>query len=92
MTKSELIRALAKKHPHLFQKDTTALIDTILSEITDALSSGDRVELRGFGSFSVRERKPRQARNPKTNEVVNLPSRKVTYFRAGKELREKVDN
>lgn len=91
MTKSELIRRILSNHQNLFLKDATRLVDTILDEISGALERGDRVELRGFGSFSVRHRKPRMARNPKTNEVVPLGERSAPYFRAGKELRERIN-
>lgn len=91
MTKSELIRRILSNHQNLYLKDATRLVDTILDEISNALERGDRVELRGFGSFSVRHRKPRMARNPKTNEVVPLGERSAPYFRAGKELRERIN-
>lgn len=92
MTKSELIKLLTKKNTkNLFLKDVTLLVDTIFDEISVALSRGDRIELRGFGSFSIRRRKARTARNPKTNEVVQLGERHAVYFRAGKELRERLN-
>ncbi|NDF11235.1 MAG: integration host factor subunit beta [Proteobacteria bacterium] len=91
MTKSEIIRILTEKHRNLFLKDVTKLVETVFDEITAALARGDRVELRGFGSFSVRQRKARTARNPKTNEVVTLDERFSPYFRAGKELRERIN-
>jgi integration host factor subunit beta len=92
MTKSELIKQLSKKHDSLFLKDVTLLVDTVLEEIIVALARGDRVELRGFGSFSVRRRKARTARNPKTNEEVYLEERYAPYFRAGKELKERIND
>ena len=92
MTKSELIKLLTKKNnKNLFIKDITVLIETIFDEISVALAKGDRIELRGFGSFSVRHRKARQARNPKTNEIVSLGERYSVYFRSGKELRERIN-
>ncbi len=91
MTKSELIKRLNEKYANLYLKDITLLVDTIFEEVSETLSEGGRVELRGFGSFSIRERAPRKARNPKTGEVVKLGSRNSIYFRAGKELREKVN-
>jgi integration host factor subunit beta len=92
MTKSELIKNLTKTNDkNLYIKDVTILVDTIFDEITAAMSRGDRVELRGFGSFSVRHRKARTARNPKTNAVVQLAERSSVYFRAGKELRERIN-
>lgn len=91
MTKSELIKRLAKKHGNLYQKHIEKLVDIIFSDITHTLSAGGRVELRGFGAFSVRTRSSRKARNPKTSEVVELGERHVPYFRAGKELRERLN-
>lgn len=91
MTKSEIIRILTEKHRNLFLKDVTKLVETVFDEVTAALARGDRVELRGFGSFSVRQRKARTARNPKTNEIVTLGERFSPYFRAGKELRERIN-
>ena len=92
MTKSELIKLLTKKNnKNLFIKDITVLVETIFDEVSAALAKGDRIELRGFGSFSVRHRKARSARNPKTNEVVQLGERFSVYFRSGKELRERIN-
>lgn len=91
MTKSELIKRLLKNHANLTQKDISTIMDAILGEICDALVEGKRIELRGFGAFSVRKREPRQARNPKTNEAVKLGARATPYFRAGKEMRDRVN-
>jgi len=92
MTKSELIKNLTKSNEkNLYIKDVTLLVDTVFDEIIAAMVRQDRVELRGFGSFSVRRRKARMARNPKTNAVVRLPERHSVYFRAGKELRERIN-
>ena len=91
MTKSELIQRLNQKYPHLYQRDIEVLVNTILGEISEALSREDRVELRGFGAFSIRKREPRAARNPKNGEVVNIGERSAIYFRAGKELRERIN-
>ncbi len=91
MTKSELIKRLTKNRSNMLHKDISRIVDIVLQQIADALAAGKRVELRGFGAFSVRERKPRQARNPKTNDVVELGTRFTPYFRAGKELRERVN-
>lgn len=90
MTKSELIARLAKRYPHLYQRDIEVLVNTMFDEIADALSSGNRVELRGFGAFSVRQREARAARNPKNGEMVNVGQRSAIYFRTGKELRERI--
>ncbi len=91
MTKSELIQRLSQKYPHLYQRDIEVLVNTIFGEITTALAQGNRVELRGFGAFSVRSRDPRAARNPKNGDIVNIGSRNAIYFRTGKELRERIN-
>jgi integration host factor subunit beta len=92
MTKSELVKKLMEANDNLYLKDVRLLVDTIFDEMSDALARGDRIELRGFGAFSIRKRKPRIARNPKTNDTVQLGERSVVYFRAGKGLREKVND
>ena len=91
MTKSELIQRLAKQYPHLYQRDIELLVNTVLGEISTALAEGNRVELRGFGAFSVRKRDARAARNPKNGAIVNIGSRQAIYFRTGKELRERIN-
>ncbi len=91
MTKSELIQRLSQKYPHLYQRDIEVLVNTIFGEISTALADGNRVELRGFGAFSVRSRDPRAARNPKNGEIVNIGARNAIYFRTGKELRERIN-
>ena len=90
MTKSELIQRLAKRYPHLYQRDIEVLVNTMFNEIAGALSEGNRVELRGFGAFSVREREARAARNPKNGATVSVGKRQAIYFRTGKELRERI--
>jgi integration host factor subunit beta len=92
MTKSELIQRLCKRYPHLYQRDVELLVGTMFDEITRALVTGDRVELRGFGAFSVRDRDARAARNPKNGAMVSVGRRHAIYFRTGKELRERVIN
>jgi integration host factor subunit beta len=92
MTKSELIKRLKEKYETLYLKDVNLVVDVVLDCVSDALANGDRVELRGFGSFSSRERAPRTARNPKTGESVKLGARKAVYFRAGKELRDRMND
>lgn len=92
MTKSELIQRLAKRYPHLYQRDIEVLVNTMFDEIAGALGSGNRVELRGFGAFSVRERDARAARNPKNGAMVSVGKRHAIYFRTGKELRERIIN
>ena len=91
MTKSELIERLSDKHEILNKKDAEIVINLIFGGISDSLVCGNRVEIRGFGSFSVRERNACEARNPKSGELVKIPSRKIPFFKTGKELRERVD-
>ena len=91
MTKSELIEALAEKYPHLPIKDVEMGVKTIIDNMAETLSSGERIEIRGFGSFSLHYRAPRVGRNPKTGESVNLEAKYVPHFKPGKELRERVD-
>lgn len=91
MTKSELIQILAEKNPHLYLRDVEKIVDTIFEEITDALSRGDRVELRGFGAFSVKHREARTGRNPRTGEAVEVEEKKLPFFKTGKALRDKLN-
>jgi len=91
MTKSELIARLAAANPHLYQRDMERIVTTIFEEITSALARGDRVELRGFGAFSVKERGSRTGRNPRTGEAVSVSAKYIPYFKTGKELREKIN-
>ena len=91
MTKSELIEELAKKQPHLAQKDVELAVKCILERMSHALSIGDRIEIRGFGSFSLHYRPPRMGRNPKTGDSVALSPKHVPHFKPGKELRIRVD-
>lgn len=90
MTKAELAGRVADKI-HLTKKQTEAIVNILFACITDALKEGDKVELRGFGSFRTRSRNAREGRNPKTGDTVQIPSKKVPFFKAGKELREVVD-
>ena len=92
MTKSELIARLAAANPHLYQRDIERIVTTIFDEITDALANGDRVELRGFGAFSVKQRGARTGRNPRTGETVSVDAKVVPYFKTGKELRERLND
>tara|TARA_B100000315_G_C14341452_1_gene479788 strand:+ start:489 stop:767 length:279 start_codon:yes stop_codon:yes gene_type:complete len=92
MTKSELIARLAEANPHLYQRDVERIVTTIFEEITSALARGDRVELRGFGAFSVKERSARVGRNPRTGQAVNVASKYIPYFKTGKQLREKLNS
>ncbi len=91
MTKSELIAALAANHPQLAVSDTDFAVKTILDAMVEALAEGQRIEIRGFGSFSLSVRAPRVGRNPKSGEQVLVPGKSVPHFKAGKELREMVD-
>jgi integration host factor subunit beta len=91
MTKSELILRLAEKNPHLYQRDVERIVGTIFEVITDALAQGNRVELRGFGAFSVKERQSRVGRNPRTGASVSVAAKRVPYFKTGKELRERLN-
>jgi integration host factor subunit beta len=92
MTKSELIAKLAGKNPQLYIRDVEIIVETIFEEMTDALARGDRVELRGFGSFSVKEREARTGRNPRTGETVEVEAKKLPAFKAGKALRDKLND
>ncbi len=91
MIKSELVQRIAKRNPHLYHRDVERIVNTILNEITRALAEDNRVELRGFGAFSVRYRKARIARNPRTGEPVQVGEKKVPHFKAGKELRQRLN-
>ena len=91
MTKSDLILRLSKKFPDLIKRDIEKIVNLILSEIADSLKKGGRVEIRGFGAFSVRKREARIARNPKNGKEVSIGERHAIYFRTGKELREKIN-
>ena len=92
MTKSELIQRLAERNPHLLQRDAERIVATILEEIIAALAHGERVELRGFGAFSIKRRAARTGRNPRTGEAVDVDAKVVPYFKTGKELRERLNN
>jgi integration host factor subunit beta len=91
MTKSELIELLAAKQKHLPTKDVELAVKQVLEIMSDALSEGERIEIRGFGSFSLHYRSARQGRNPKTGDAVALAGKYVPHFKPGKELRERVD-
>lgn len=91
MIKSELITKLALANPHLFQRDIEKIVNTIFDEISGALARGDRVELRGFGAFSVKERPARTGRNPRTGGAVEVEGKRVPFFKTGKEMRERLN-
>lgn len=91
MIKSELVQLIADKNPHLYHRDVESVVNAILDEITKALAEGNRVELRGFGAFSVKNRPARNARNPKTGTPVEVDEKWVPFFKTGKELRERLN-
>lgn len=91
MNKSDLIEGLTKKLPTMAGRDVEVIINTIFDSMTESLVRGDRIEIRGFGSFEIRTRKPRLGRNPKTGASVSVTERKVPFFKVGKELRERVN-
>ncbi|MRR35318.1 integration host factor subunit beta [bacterium] len=91
MTKSELVEQLAEKNTWLTRKDSEMIVNLVFDSISDALKRGEKVEIRGFGSFTVRERGAREARNPKSGDVVKIPAKKTPFFKTGKELRERVN-
>jgi integration host factor subunit beta len=92
MTKSELIEVLAAKQSHLAYKDVELAVRCVLEQMSNALASGDRIEIRGFGSFSLHYRPPRMGRNPKTGDAVALAGKHVPHFKPGKELRDRVND
>ncbi len=91
MIRSELIQKIAEENPHLYQRDVEKIVNTIFEEITDAMSSGSRVELRGFGAFSVKKRDSRMGRNPRTGEAVPVEEKHVPFFKTGKLLRDRLN-
>ncbi|MGF1554402.1 MAG: integration host factor subunit beta [Paracoccaceae bacterium] len=91
MIKSELIQKIAEENPELTLRDVERLVSTVFDEITEALVRGDRVELRGFGAFSVKTRDARVGRNPRTGESVPVPEKRVPFFKAGKDMRERMN-
>jgi integration host factor subunit beta len=92
VTKSELIETLARQLTHLDTKDVELAVKCVIEQMSETLSSGDRIEIRGFGSFSLHHRAPRMGRNPKTGEAVSLNAKYVPHFKPGKELRDRVDD
>jgi integration host factor subunit beta len=91
MTKSELIQQLAERNPHLYQRDVERIVTAIFDEIATALARGDRVELRGFGAFSVKKREARSGRNPRTGDSVEVEEKHIPFFKTGKQLRERLN-
>jgi integration host factor subunit beta len=90
--KSELVQRIAERNPHLYLRDVENIVNAILDEVTDALARGDRVELRGFGAFSVKKRDARIGRNPRTGDHVEVNEKFVPFFKTGKELRERLND
>lgn len=91
MIRSELIQIIAEENPHLFQRDVERLVNTVFEEITKAMENGERVELRGFGAFSVKQRDARVGRNPRTGEAVQVEAKNVPFFKTGKLLRDRLN-
>ena len=91
MTKSELVTHVAERLPYMTAKDAEIIVDTIFDSMVDALAQGDGIEIRGFGSFKVKDREEREGRNPKTGESLRIPARKSPFFRIGKELYERIN-
>jgi integration host factor subunit beta len=91
MIKSELVKRICSHNPHLYQRDVENIVNAVLDQIVDALSRGDRVELRGFGAFSAKMREARTGRNPRTGTVVRVSKKVVPYFKTGKEMRERLN-
>lgn len=92
MTKSELIEAVAAKVSNFSRKDIEIIVDTLFDSMSTSLSKGDKVEIRGFGSFKIKEREGRQGRNPKSGENIFIESKRVPFFKAGKEIRERINS
>jgi len=92
MIQSELVARIAAQNPHLYQRDIENIVNTILGTVVDAMKNGDRVELRGFGAFSVKSRPARTGRNPRTGEKVPVSEKFVPFFKTGKEMRERLND
>ena len=91
MIKSELVARLSERYPHLYHRDVERIVSTVLDEISTALANGDRVELRGFGAFSVKQRNARLGRNPRTGDAVAVERKAVPFFKTGKQLRDRLN-
>ena len=91
MTRSELVERIAAKMPNLTLKDIENIVNVVFNKLTSALADGDRVEIRGFGAFSVRTRNPRVAINPKNKTLVNVPAKNIVHFKTGKELHDRLN-
>lgn len=91
MIRSELLKKLENENPDLKPEEVEKIVDTFFNQIIERLASGGRVELRGFGAFSTRERAPRKGRNPRTGESVDVPAKRAPYFKPGKEVRQRLN-
>ena len=91
MIKSELVQIIANRNPHLYQRDVENIVNAVLDEISETLADGNRVELRGFGAFSIKNRPAREGRNPRTGEQVMVEEKWVPFFKTGKELRHRLN-
>lgn len=91
MTKSDLIERITRKFPQVSRKDIEVMIDIVFDGLTEALRIGDRIEIRGFGSFHIRTRKAREGRNPKTGQMVSIPEKKIPFFKVGKTLKDRLN-
>ena len=91
MTKSELVSALAERQPQLLKQNVELAVNCILTQMADAIAKGERIEIRGFGSFDLHHRAPRVARNPRTGETVNSPAKTAVHFKPGKDMKDRVN-
>jgi len=91
MIRSELVTALAERQPHLLRHDVELIVNCLLKQMADAIARGERIEIRGFGSFDLHHRTPRVARNPRTGEAVNLPAKVAIHFKPGKDMKDRVN-
>lgn len=91
MTKSDLVSKVAERMSHVSKKDTEMIVNSVFESMSEALKRGDRIEIRGFGSFQVKLRESREGRNPKTGEIVSIPAKRTPFFKVGKELKERVN-
>jgi integration host factor beta subunit len=91
MTKSDLVAKVSDRMSHILKKDTETIVNSVFESMAEALKRGERIEIRGFGSFQVKVRESREGRNPKTGQVVSIPTKRTPFFKVGKELKERVD-
>jgi integration host factor beta subunit len=91
MTKSDLVSMVADRMPHVSKKDTEMIVNSVFQSMAEVLKQGERIEIRGFGSFQVKLREPREGRNPKTGQIVSIPAKRSPFFKVGKELKERVN-